>query len=185
MSKFPRLPPCVPRSCLNFRGASEISRSGGSDSTFSSPDLAAFRDAFCVVAGPFLAIARVGLKTVLRVVDLSIVLVLAASPSTALFCTTWCGGPRTQMSVTEECHHHAVPSTASVAGDDTCERLLLDRMTFIREDTERLVSSSAAHNHILVSGYDVRGVAANNFHFVNRSIDTLSTRTRLSLSLRI
>ena len=121
----------------------------------------------------------------LRAADVFIVLVLAANPSSALFCTTWCDGARTQTSVTEVCHHHAVTNAANVAGDDACERSLLDRMSFIREDTVRLASSSVAYAGILASGYGFRRVAAHNYHLVNRSVDTLSTRARLSLSLRI
>lgn len=121
----------------------------------------------------------------LRVADVFIVLALAANPSSALICTTWCDDSRTQTTVTEMCHHYAIPNAASVAGDDTCERILLDRMSFIREDTVRLASSSVAYAGMLVSGYDFRRVAAHSYHLVNRTVDTLSTRTPLSLSLRI
>jgi hypothetical protein len=122
---------------------------------------------------------------VLRVADVFIVLALAANPSSALFCTTWCDDSRMKTVVTEVCHRDAVPNAANVAGDYTCERLLLDRMAFIREDTVRLASSSVAYAGILVSGYEFRRVAADNYPLVNRSASTLSTRTRLSPNLRI
>ena len=120
-----------------------------------------------------------------RVTVLSIVLVLAASPTAAFFCTIWCESPGTGATAEERCHHHAVLVTVSVAGDDTCERLALTRNAFVREETERLVSSSAVHHGILAAGHDPAGVTARNHSVVNHLVGGLFTKPPLSPVRRI
>jgi len=122
---------------------------------------------------------------VFRVTVLSIVLVLAGSSTSAFFCTMWCESPGTGATATEACDHHSVPAAVSVAGDDTCERFVLASIAFVREETERFVSSSAARDGILASGHDLPAVTAKSHHVVNHSVDRLFTRPPVSPILRI
>ena len=124
-------------------------------------------------------------KPVFRVSVFSIVLVLAGSPTSAFFCTMWCESPGTGATATEACQHHTVPATASVAGGDTCERFVLASVAFVREESERLVSSSAARDGILASGHESGRVTAGNHAVVNHSVARLFTKAPASPVLRI
>jgi hypothetical protein len=123
-------------------------------------------------------------KTVFRVIVSAIVLVLASNPISLLLCRTWCDSIGVHAVSGETCHHQATSDIALVGGDD-CVTPGLDTMAFVREDTERLASSSSAHDGILVSARYLHGLTDLGHYTVTRPVERSSNNQPFSLALRI
>jgi hypothetical protein len=70
-------------------------------------------------SGVLLAVERGKSSPVFRALVLSIALTVAAGPSAAMLCRTWCNP---QAFGADGCNHAASTASTSVAADDTCER---------------------------------------------------------------
>ena len=91
-------------------------------------------------------------KTVFRAIVLSIVLTVVAGPSASLLCSTWCH-PKTAAA--SECHHENSSTTPRVAGDESCNNVVLLAAAVLREDVRRGVSSPDANQAIPVPRYQL------------------------------
>ena len=91
-------------------------------------------------------------KAVLRAVVLSIVLTVVAGPGASLLCTTRC---HPQAAAASRCHHENSSTTPSVAGDESCNNVVVDATAVLREDVRRGVSSPDANPAIPVPRYQL------------------------------
>lgn len=76
-------------------------------------------------------------KSVFRAAVLTIVLTLAATPSAALLCRTWCNP---HAAAAEGCHQAASTTSTIAAVRDTCEDQGLGAAAFLRANVRRGVS---------------------------------------------
>lgn len=95
--------------------------------------------------GVFLAILR-SERHVVRAFVLSIVLTLAGGPNASLLCRTWCDP---QAAAASGCRHEDPATSPSVAGDDSCDKVVLSA-AFLREDVRRGASAPDADDAVLV-----------------------------------
>jgi len=89
---------------------------------------------------------------VFRAAVLSIVLTLAVGPNATLLCRTWCDPQAAAASV---CRHEAPATSPSVAGDDSCDNMVLSAAAFLRKDVRRGVSAPDAAHAVLVPRYQL------------------------------
>ena len=99
--------------------------------------------------GPFLAI-QLREQRVFRAIVLSIVLSVVVGPSVSLLCRTWC---HQETAAASGCHHENPSTTPSVAGDESCNNVVLGAAAVLREDVRRGVSSPEANQAIPVPRY--------------------------------
>ena len=121
-----------------------------------------------------------------RAIVFSIVLTVAASPSTTLLCKVWCDrthGPQTAAA--SGCHHRAPAVSARVAGDDACESLVLGVAAFLREDVRRLASAPARDHAVVVPRYQFANSTANDSPHATRAAQWALEKRPLSTALRI
>jgi hypothetical protein len=85
-----------------------------------------------------------------RAVVFSIALTVAAGPSVALLCGTWCDRQATAASGSR----HEEPAT-SVAAGDSCDSMALSAAAFLREKGRRGVSAPEAGHAVLVPRYQL------------------------------
>jgi hypothetical protein len=85
-----------------------------------------------------------------RAVVLSIVLTLAAGPSTALLCRMLCDP---QAAATDGCHHTTAAASTRVASEDRCDDRGLSVAGFVREDVRPSGSASKRHYAVSVPRY--------------------------------
>ena len=76
-----------------------------------------------------------------RAAVLSIVLTLAVGPNASLLCGTWCDP---QAVAARGCHDEDPVTPPSVAGDGSCDHVVLSVAAFLREDVRRGVSAPDA-----------------------------------------
>jgi hypothetical protein len=101
---------------------------------------------------------------VLRASVLSIVLLLAAGPDTALVCGLWCHHASASMA---DCDHTHSGVTPSVSSDDACWRAAVGTATFVREDA-RGTSDNNARHAVVVPGSRVP-VALGDAHVADHA----------------
>ena len=87
-----------------------------------------------------------------RAALLSIVLSLAVGQNVALVCRAWCNA---HMADASGCHHEDSPTTASVAGDESCDNVAVAATAVLREDVRRDVSSPDTNHAIRVPRYQL------------------------------
>ena len=87
-----------------------------------------------------------------RAVLLSIVLSLAVGQNVALLCRAWCNA---HVAAASGCHHEDSPTTPTVAGDESCDNLVVVATAVLREDVRRDVSSRNANQAIPVPRYQL------------------------------
>jgi hypothetical protein len=116
-----------------------------------------------------------------RAVVLSIVLTLAANPSAALLCGTWCD-PHTAAA--DGCHHTTLATSVSAAANHTCEDLVVSA-TFVREDVRRGVSGPDPDRAVLVLRYHLAHTTTEERSRHNSGPDWSLEKRPLSTTLRI
>ncbi len=117
-----------------------------------------------------------------RALVLSIALTVAAGPSAAMLCRTWCNP---QVAAADGCNHAASTASTSVAADDTCDDLALSAAAFVREDVRRDVSSADRHYALLVPRHHLADTTSDD-SYRHRSWPESSLEKRpLSANLRI
>jgi hypothetical protein len=79
---------------------------------------------------------------VFRTAVLSIVLTLAIGPNAELLCAAWCH-PQSRAAI--ECHHEHTTTFPGVAGDDSCEHLVLSVGAFLPEFRPEATSPNVGH----------------------------------------
>ena len=87
-----------------------------------------------------------------RAVLLSIVLSLAVGQNVALLCRAWCNA---HVAAASGCHHEDSPTTPTVAGDESCDNLVVVATAVLREDVRPNVSSQDANHAIPVPRYQL------------------------------
>ena len=91
-------------------------------------------------AGAALAL-RGGEHPVFRAALFSIVLTLAAGQNAALLCEVWC-----QDATSAGCPHRGSTTSPSVSADDSCSRVVVEAVGFVREDARRTAAAPDAQN---------------------------------------
>ena len=85
-------------------------------------------------------------------VVLSIVLTLAVGLNASLLCRAGCDP---QAAVASGCHHDDSTTSPSLAGDNSCDNVVLGAAAFLREDVRRGVASQDADHAVLVPRYQL------------------------------
>jgi hypothetical protein len=89
---------------------------------------------------------------VLRAAVLSIVLTLAVGPNASLLCRIWC---HPQADAATGCHHVDPTTSPSVAGDGSCDHVVLSAAAVFPDNVRRAVSAPDADYAILVPRYQL------------------------------
>jgi hypothetical protein len=89
---------------------------------------------------------------VFQVTVLSIVLTLAVGQNIALLCRTWCDA---HSAAASECHYENSSTGPSLAGDESCDKGVVDTIAVLKEDVRRDVSSQDANQAIPVPRYQL------------------------------
>lgn len=84
---------------------------------------------------------RGGEHPVFRAALFSIVLTLAVGQNAALLCEVWC-----QDATSAGCPHRGSTTSPSVSADDSCSRVVVEAVGFVREDARRTAAAPDAQN---------------------------------------
>ena len=87
-----------------------------------------------------------------RAIVLSIALTLAVGPNAELLCNVLC---HSETAAANECDHEESTNSPGVAGDNSCDRVVLSVGAFLREDVRRGVSAPDADYAIFVPRYQL------------------------------
>ena len=75
----------------------------------------------------------------------SIVLTLALGPNPDLLCKVWCPD-----ATSAGCPHGGSTTSPSVSAEDSCSRVVVGAVGFVREDARRNAAAPDAHNALVV-----------------------------------
>jgi hypothetical protein len=119
---------------------------------------------------------------VLRASVVSIVLLMAVGPDTALVCGLWCHHAGASMAECEHAHSGVTPSLTSA---DSCWRPAVSGTMFVREDVRGTSDRNVRHAAVVVPGTRVPAAPGDVLH----KVDLVRTSPRESrppvLALRI
>jgi hypothetical protein len=88
---------------------------------------------------------------VFRAAVLPIVLTLAVAPNSSLLCRAFC---RVTAAAESACHHGSPATSPSIAGDDSCDDLVLSA-AFLREEVRAAVSAPKGDDAVPVLRYQL------------------------------
>ena len=96
------------------------------------------------MAGAALALTG-GEDPVFRAALFSIVLTLAVGPNSDLLCKVWCPD-----ATSAGCPHQGSTTSPNVSADDSCSRVVVGAVGFVREDARRTAAAPDAQNALVL-----------------------------------
>ncbi len=115
---------------------------------------------------------------------LSIVVILAAGADPALLCRTRCDP---QDAAASGCHHQglALATASTIAGDDSCEAVVLGAAAALREEGQRGGSARGADHAVVVPRYHLADLTDSTGSDPQPARDWSLERRPLRTALRI